>query len=228
MAVGSKVCYCCSLPTGLYISNLLILLILTGDVVFTRSYLSAMTQMSGILAPPTADNSIILWSYGVGTASVGVAGLALKPSRVRGLLLTTWRSLVYGFIAIWVVYSFQTIGAYGVFEIEKFANLVFSKTNLSNLPIFRWISTALEWWIITNLSADSAWAVFAGRNWSILLYFYLIIPLCVLISTVSHISVYINVTQNGTVSFKDGLMLRREELERRIEERERLIKASDN
>jgi len=222
MEVGSKVCYCCNIVTGLHLVNFLILMLLGMDLVFFQAYWAANMQLAVFLAPQFADNSYILWSYGICVATVGVTAMTASPSRTKGLFLSLWKAMLYGFIVLWTIHAFQCLYHMYTFHIEQVADWLFKSRTLGSLPLFRWVTTALEWWIITQLP-DNGWAIWLTRHWSAFLYFWLLVPLCLLISSVNHLEVFIKITNQGTISFSEGLRIRKEERDRRLQEREELL-----
>ena len=226
MAVGASRCFCCDLTVGLHFSNLLLLAMLTMDLLFTQSYNAANMQFGGLLAPQYADNSVILWAYGIVTVAIGTAGVTTSPSRKKGVFLSLWKALLIGFMVIWTVHAFQTIVTFSIFELDYLIDAVFRKYNLNSLPVFRWVSTAIEWYIIDSLP-DNGWAVWVARNWSCVVYFGFMVPITLMAVSLSHVNMYIRVTRQGRVSFSDGLVMRKEERDRRLAEKQALLTADN-
>lgn len=223
MAVGASRCYCCDLTVGLHSANVLMLVMLTMDLIFSQSYREANAQFGGLLAPQYVDNSIILWGYGILTAAIGTAGVSAAPSRKKGVFLSLWKALLIGFIVIWSVHAFQTIVTFSSFELEHLCDSIFKKYNLNSLPVFRWVGTAMEWYIIDSLP-DTGWAVWVARNWSCIVYFGFIIPITLMVVSLSHVTTFIRVTQEGRVSYSEGLRIRKEQRDRRFAERQGLLR----
>jgi hypothetical protein len=124
------------------------------------------------------------------------------------------------------VHAFQSISVFYSFELENFMDMILPAKKIGTLPVFRWMPTAYEWYVIEMLG-DVGWAVWVARHYSVIIYFGLIVPVGVLVMGVTHISLYIRLTREGRISYSEGLRLRKEEVRRRLEERQQLITSNN-
>jgi hypothetical protein len=223
MAVGRKSCYCLDLETGLNLFNGYIFFLIVQDYVFQKTYGTINMFYGGFLIRPMPDNTLLIYGYAIAVICVGSIGMQIRASRARGLFLNLWRALIIGFGLIWLLHVGYYAYGFSTFELTELITTVFASfKSMKALPVFRWIEPALEWHIIDN-SGTGSWAIWVTRNYSFILFFWGVVPLCVFWSGLSHLTGFIQLTSQGRVEYDEALRIRKTALKRRLKERKALL-----